>query len=141
MASGPPEASGRPAPARVLVIDDDPALLTTLARILASEGFQVDVAADGADGLARARQQPPAVVLLDLHLPVLDGYAFLEAFRSLPACAEVPVVLMTGSQDTASARRRIQARRVMVLMPKPFDMDTLLATVRGAARAARPQAP
>ena len=137
----PPQAPDAAAPARILVIDDDPALLTTLSRILASEGFGVEVATDGAEGLARARAQPPTVVLLDLHLPVLDGYAFLEAFRSLPACAEVPVVLMTGSQDTASARRRITARRVVVLLAKPFDVDTLLATVRGAARAARPQAP
>ena len=124
-----PQAPDAAAPPRILVIDDDPALLTTLTRILASDGFAVEVAADGTEGLARARAQPPTVVLLDLHLPGLDGYGFLDTFRALPVCAAVPVILMTGSQDTASARRRITAPRVVVLLPKPFEVDTLLASL------------
>ena len=127
------------APRRVLVVDDDPALMTTLVTILVSEGFQVDVASDGTEGLERARAQPPAVVLLDLHMPGMDGYAFLDAFRGMPACAEVPVILMTGSQDTATARRRITAGSVVLLLPKPFDLGTLLAATRGAVRSSQPR--
>jgi DNA-binding response OmpR family regulator len=129
----------RHGPARILVVDDDPALLTSLARMLTSEGFAVDVATDGAEGLTRARARRPTLVLLDLRMPVLDGAAFLAAFRALPAGAAVPVILITGSQDTAAARRRIDPRGVVLLLPKPFELDTLLAAVRGSVRSSPPR--
>lgn len=119
---------------RVLVIDDDPALLTTLARVLASEGFQVDVASDGAAGLARARERRPSAVILDLHMPVMDGYAFLRDFRTIPECPAVPVILMSGSPDLATARQRIGAPDVVQLMPKPLDLELLLATLQRMLR-------
>jgi len=130
-----PQASDRPASSRILVVDDDPALLSTLQTILSGEGFGVEAAYDGAEGLARARDQTPALVLLDLHMPIMDGYAFLNAFRALPACASVPVILMSGSQDPATARRRVGTQGVVLLLRKPFDLGTLLATVRGIMRA------
>ena len=133
------EVTAAAAPARVLIIDDDPALLRTLVTVLVAEGFAVETAADGADGLERARQQCPAVVLLDLHLPVMDGYAFLAAFRATPACAAVPVILMTGSEDPDTARRRIGPEGVVLLLRKPFDLDAMLVAVRGVVHApARP---
>jgi CheY-like chemotaxis protein len=121
----------------VLVIDDEPSLTTTLTRVLSSEGFVVDVANDGAQGLARARQHRPSVVIVDLHMPVMDGYAFLDAFRHVPGCADVPIILATGSRDIALARQRIEGKGVVLLMPKPFDLDTLLTAVEGAVRSHR----
>jgi DNA-binding response OmpR family regulator len=128
-----PEATDAAA-ARILVMDDDPALLTTLTTILASQGFEVDTATDGAEGLAHARERCPALVILDALMPVLDGYAFLDAFRALPACADVPVILMTGTRESGAARQRLATRGVVMQIAKPFDLDTLLAAVRGALR-------
>src|SRR5262245_43754737 len=93
--------------ARVLVIDDEPALPATLARSLASEGFLVGVANDGAEGLALARESRPAVVILDLHMPVLDGFGFLEGFRATAGCADIPVILTTGAQNLPAVRQRL----------------------------------
>src|SRR5919108_2852654 len=121
----PAQATDRPAPARILVIDDDPTLLMTLARILASEGFQVDVATNGAEGLARVRGHVPALVLLDLHMPVLDGYGFLDAFRAMPACATIPVILATAERDRGTARQRTEGQGVVLFMPKPLDLEVL----------------
>jgi len=133
-----PQASERPTSSRILVVDDDQALLNTLETILSGEGFPVEAAEDGAVGLARAREQTPALVLLDLHMPIMNGYAFLDALRAIPACASVPVILMSGSQDPAAARRRVGTQGVVLLLRKPFDLGTLLAAVRGVVRAPEP---
>jgi CheY-like chemotaxis protein len=129
-----------PAPAaRVLVVDDDPALTATLAQVLTSEGYLVDVAQDGAAALERAHEHRPTVVLLDLHMPVLDGHGFLERFRAMPGCADVPVVLMTGHEDTGTVRQRIGPAGVVLLLPKPLDLDDLLVALQGMARLQRRQ--
>jgi CheY-like chemotaxis protein len=125
----------------VLIVDDDPALTATLITILASEGLRVAGATDGADGLVRARAQRPAVILLDLQLPGLDGCGFLEALRAWPAGAAVPVILLLDSQDMAATRRRITLLQAVLLIPKPFDLDLLLAAVRGAVRWDRERGP
>jgi CheY-like chemotaxis protein len=66
-------------------------------------------------------------------MPVLDGFAFLDGFRGLPACADVPAVLMTGVRNVSAARRRIEATGVVLLMPKPLDLDTVLVALRAMA--------
>ena len=124
--------------ASVLVVVDDQALRLTLARILAGEGYAVEAVGDGADGLARARRWPPAVVLLDLSRAALDGYVFLDAFRRLPSCAAVPVMLLAVSADLGAARRTVADPEV-VLVAKPFDLDALLeAIAAGVLRGGRP---
>ena len=125
--------------ASVLVVVDDQALRLTLARILAAEGYAVEAAGDGADGLARARRWPPAVVLLDLSRAALDGYVFLDAFRRLPSCAAVPVMLLAVSADLSAARQRTVTDPAVVLVAKPFDLDALLeAIAAGVLRGGRP---
>ena len=81
-----------------------------------------------------ARAQRPAVVVVDVHLPVLDGYGFLDAFRAMPGCAAVPAIVITGSREVGAARQGLVARGVIMQIAKPFELGTLLAAVRGAAR-------
>ena len=73
---------------RLLVIEDDPALQRTLAAALREEGYAVDVASDGADGLFKAQQNTYDAILLDVMLPTLDGWGVLAALR--PACRTPP---------------------------------------------------
>ncbi len=115
--------------ARVLVIDDEPMLTLTLARVLGDEGFEVHVAYDGAEGLAIARTARPAVIILDLHMPILDGFGFIDAFRDGPDASDVPIILATAAQDVANAQRRVADKGVVLFVAKPFDMDTLLTAV------------
>src|SRR5437763_14044052 len=91
----PSDLGGRSTP--ILVVDDDLALTATFAKVFAAEGFQVMVAENGAEALARVREQIPSAVVVDLNMPVMDGFAFLDGLRETPGCAEIPVILMSGS--------------------------------------------
>jgi CheY-like chemotaxis protein len=133
-----PQLTERPARARVLVIDDDRAVTDTLAQVLASDTVAVEVANDPLEGLTQARRHCPSLIIVDLQMPGMDGYAFIEACRATPECAEVPIFLATGSGDAAAVRCRIDGKGIVLLLPKPFDLDTLTAAVQGAIRSPTP---
>jgi CheY-like chemotaxis protein len=114
---------------RILVVDDDVALTATLAQVLGGSGYIADVAHNGREALQRARAQPPALVLLDVQMPIMDGYQFLDAFRSVAEWSEIPIILETGGGDMIEARRRSAEKGVVVLMPKPLDLETLLTAI------------
>ena len=86
--------------ARILIIEDDEAILKFLRRGLAYEGYQVDTATDGQSGLGLARDNPPDLVVLDLMLPGIDG---MEVCRRLRAGGSVPILILTA-KDTARCR-------------------------------------
>ena len=132
-----PQHTEPSARARVLVVDDDRSVTDTLAQVLASETVAVDVANDPMEGLAQARQRCPSLIIVDLHLPGMDGYAFIEACRATPECAEVPIFLATGSGDAVTARHHLEDKGIVLLLPKPYDLDALTAAVEGAIRSHR----
>jgi CheY-like chemotaxis protein len=113
----------------VLVIDDEPLLTLALAKALADEGFQVVVANDGAEGLARTREHGPSLIILDLNMPIMDGYQFIESCRLTPDGADIPIIVATGANEMARARQRIQASGNVTFVAKPFDLEALLAAV------------
>jgi CheY-like chemotaxis protein len=81
----------------ILVIDDDPAILSTVLDILEFEGYPVATAVNGAEGLRCVEQEPPALVLLDMRMPVLDGWGFARTLRERGII--LPIVVMTAAQD------------------------------------------
>jgi PAS domain S-box-containing protein len=85
---------GRPRP-RVLVIDDDPTVQDIVGRALLRNGFEVEAAADGREGLARAQAKPPDAIVLDVMMPGLDGWAVLTALKGDASTADIPVVMLT----------------------------------------------
>ena len=102
--------------ARILIIEDDEAILKFLRRGLAYEGYQVDTATDGQTGLGLARDNPPDLVVLDLMLPGIDG---LEVCRRLRAGGPVPILILTakdiGQRPRAGpgyGRRRLHGQAV-----------------------------
>jgi DNA-binding response OmpR family regulator len=118
----------------ILLVDDDALLRRSLAFNLEKAGYRVSTAATGEDGLARARLDPPDLVLLDIGLPGMDG---LDALRRLQRQTEVPVIFLT-------ARRR-ELDQVLGLelgaddyVTKPFDIDVLLARIKAVLRRAAP---
>jgi CheY-like chemotaxis protein len=113
----------RPA-SEVLVVDDDEAVLQTIAEALEMEGYLVVTALNGALALERIRQRRPDVVLLDLLMPVLDGWTFLPLCRAEPGCADVPVVVLTVLDP-----RLIGTVQAEAFLGKPFELGELLATV------------
>ena len=118
---------------RVLVADDEPLIRALVAIAFEAEGYDVETAADGAEALAKACQQPPQAIVLDLMMPVMDGRDFLEAWHAQATCRTVPVVAISaGGRQGARDPLAVQA-----FLAKPFDIDRLVATVAELVAAAR----
>jgi two-component system KDP operon response regulator KdpE len=125
---------------RVLVVDDEPALLRTVAIMLRSRGYEVTTAVDGAGGLRAAGEAHPDLVVLDLGLPDLDG---VEVVRRLRAWTPVPVLVLSGRLDSRAKVAALDAG-ADDYVTKPFDVEELLARVRAVTRrraASEPVAP
>ena len=115
----------------VLVVDDDPAIRGLVADALRSEGYTVDLAAHGKEALDAMRARRPATVVLDLMMPVMDGFSFMEACHREQLCNDVPIVVISAVQD---ALKRMDELSVHACMAKPFDLDELIRTVSSYAR-------
>ena len=91
----------------VLVVDADADMRGNTRSVLERDGWGVVEAANGRDALDRVAEGLPRVVLLDLEMPVMDGFAFLQSFRALPGCAAMPGVVLTSEDLTQDDRRRL----------------------------------
>jgi two-component system response regulator MprA len=128
-----PVADAPTASASVLVVDDEPALCQALRMILELEGHHVATATDGVTALVEAARTLPAVVLLDLQMPGMDGFQTQAALQAqLPT---VPIVFMTAKHRVWQAAADHHAAGAL---PKPFDVDLVLDTI---ARFVPPPAP
>lgn len=108
----------------ILVIDDEPEILSTVATILEFEGYEVEQAANGAEGLDCIERNLPSLVLLDMRMPVLNGWDFARILKERGVY--LPIIVMTAAQD---ARRWAQEVGASGYIAKPFDVDDLLTTV------------
>ena len=119
---------------RVLVVDDDPALLRALAIDLRARHFDVETAVDGAGALRHAASQPPDLVVLDLGLPDMDG---VEVVAGLRGWTSVPIVVLSA-RDSQWTKVDVLDAGADDYVTKPFGMDELLARIRAALRRATP---
>jgi two-component system, OmpR family, response regulator len=115
---------------RLLIIEDEPDLLHSLARALREEGFAVDTAAEGDEGLHKALDSDYDVVVLDVMLPVMDGW---EILRQLRQTKRTPVLMLTARDRTHDRVRGLNEGADDYLV-KPFDLAELLARVRALIR-------
>jgi two-component system response regulator AtoC len=113
----------------ILVIDDEPGLRQTVSLILSEEGYDVQTASDGEDGLARALDWRPDIILCDVRMPRLGGLEFLQKYRSEQG--DGLVIMMTAYGGTEQA---IEAMKLGAYdyLPKPFSPDQLILTLRKA---------
>lgn len=122
---------------KVLIIDDD-ADIRSIVQISLSHigGMDVIQAASGIDGVRKAREEHPHVILLDMMMPGMDGVATLAALRSQPATAMTPVIVLTA-QAGAHQIRRLTALGAAGVLVKPFDPRTLSGAVRALVKESR----
>ncbi|MGK2947850.1 MAG: hybrid sensor histidine kinase/response regulator [Acidimicrobiales bacterium] len=116
---------------KVLVVDDDADVSLLCSLHLRQEGFEVVTAADGAEAIRLARQERPAVVVLDFMLPDLDGLSVLERLRADASTAEIPVVMLTARTEKHDQQAAWEAG-VADYLTKPFEAGRLVAAVRAA---------
>lgn len=114
--------------ATILVVDDEVDVLEIVRFRLEQDGHAVLTASDGQMGLSRAIQDHPDLIILDLMMPVMDGFDALERLKKNPALAKIPVLLLTARADYASRARGWEGYAEEYLT-KPFDVDTLARTV------------
>jgi two-component system OmpR family response regulator len=117
---------------RLLLIEDESELARVLRQTLEEEGFQVDWAADGEEGLFKAGEVEYDAILLDLMLPVLDGFEVLSRLRG-PGGRPVPVLVLTARDGVPDRVRGLNLGADDYLV-KPFDLDEMLARVRALIR-------
>ena len=116
----------------ILVVDDDPDARGRLRTVLKRDGWTVAEAANGQEALAAVAIRVPQLILLDLTMPVMDGFTFLHALRERPGCADVPVVVLTARDLNADERRRL-AGADRVLQKGQTDLRTLAGEIRTLA--------
>jgi CheY-like chemotaxis protein len=109
-----------PHQSHVLLVDDEPALREIMADALVAEGYRVTTAGNGAEALDRLAHDRPDLIVLDLMMPVLDGWAFIESYRE-SAHAEVPIVCVSAVMSNPMAER-LRQLGVRVCLTKPFDL-------------------
>lgn len=109
----------------VLIIDDDESIREFVSVALADEGYAVRTATDGAAALEVLRRERPSVILLDMRMPVMDGWQFSREYRRWPG-PHVPIVVVTAARDAAVRAADIHADGFLA---KPFDLDELLTIV------------
>ncbi|WP_273378876.1 response regulator [Symbiobacterium thermophilum] len=117
--------------ALILVADDDPDIARLVAFQLQYNGYEVTLARDGTEALARARETAPDLILLDWMMPGMDGLECLTALKGDPATRGIPVVLMTARAQQADVQAGIAAGAAAYLV-KPFELDHLIRTVKEA---------
>ncbi len=110
----------------VLVVDDDVDVRGMLAQVLQLEGYDVVTAADGREALKRLEERTPALVLLDLMMPRMNGWQFRAEQLKVPALAQVPVVVLSGDGSLEARGLTMPGVR---LLRKPIELQTLLDTV------------
>jgi len=115
---------------RILIVEDEPAIADFIRRGLLQEDFRVEVAYDGKEGLKRAEESPPDLVILDIMLPGIDG---LEVCRRLREFSDVPIIMLTAKDAVPDKVRGLEAGADDYLV-KPFAFDELLARIRALLR-------
>lgn len=114
---------------RLLVVDDESNLLRAVAAILRNEGFEVSTARNGREALILVAQNLPDLIISDVRMPVMDGYALARRLRSAPHSAITPIIFLTAKGETED---RIEGFRAGVdaYLTKPFEPDELLAVIK-----------
>lgn len=123
---------------RILIVDDNPTNRKVCRAVLAGEGCRLEEAADGAQALAAVRAAPPALILMDVQMPVMDGMEAMRQLQSDPATRKIPVVALTAYAMKGD-RERFIAAGFADYLAKPLDIDALLGLVRRYAAGAGPR--
>ena len=114
---------------RVLVIDDDPGIRQVIAYALGDAGYHVDEASDGRAALELVGRQHPDIILLDMKMPGMDGWDFVQRYRARYG-EGVPIIVLTAALDAAQRGADVNAAAYVA---KPFDLDVLVERVSAIA--------
>jgi CheY-like chemotaxis protein len=124
----------------VLVIDDQPFFVTMQQNLLKQQGYRVLAATNGTDGLARAKQFKPDLILLDVEMPGLDGFAVCEKLKQDEELRQIPVIFLTATQDIKLNEKAFKVGAEATVM-KSISGERLINVVRLALDKGKPSTP
>jgi two-component system, chemotaxis family, chemotaxis protein CheY len=110
----------------ILVVEDDESIASAIVEVLSEEGYSVITAANGREALERVARHPPSLILLDMKMPVMDGWAFASTYRAQPG-THAPLIVLTAARDAGERAAEIQAQ---AFLAKPFAIEHLLDLVQ-----------
>lgn len=113
---------------RLLIVDDDPNLLRAVAACLRGEGYEVDTARSGDEALIHIAQRLPDLIVSDIRMPRMDGYALARQLRSNPRTDLIPIIFLTAKDESSERIAGIRAG-VDAYLTKPFEPDELIAVI------------
>jgi DNA-binding response OmpR family regulator len=123
-------------PEKILVVDDEPAIVNSLKGILQRYGYQIITAQNGEECLKQALAEKPDLILLDIMMPKMDGYGFLVSYKELREIADedsplpdIPVIIVSA-RDDATARELVGKENIKDYILKPFDLQDLLTRIK-----------
>ena len=114
---------------KILVVDDDPDLLRALRLRLRANNYEVATACDGYSAVASAQKERPALIILDLGLPVGDGFVVLDRLQNIDALAGVPVIVLSARDPQSNEERALKAGAA-AFFQKPADNEELMNVIR-----------
>lgn len=126
--------------ARIFVLEDEYPVRTVIVEALTDAGYAATGFADGAAALEALAQQQPDMIMLDMRMPRMDGFQFLNKLRAQPACVAIPVIIVSGLGDEllrAIDARAAESLGVVGIFAKPFDVPTLVRYVRASLARSR----
>jgi len=119
--------------ANILIVEDDPDILSSLAEAIREEGFEVETAANGYQALTRLETTQPDLIFLDLMTPLMDGWKFLEVARQRFPEMNAPVVLLSAVHNLTEEAQKLGVR---AFLPKPFDLEDVQRMAHALSRRA-----
>lgn len=125
---------------RILVVDDERDIVEIIREILEGEGYSTLPAYDGQEALGLIGREPVHLVVLDIKMPVIDGFGVIETLRAIPSLAKIPIVVLTATQMIQDIVDRLRKFNVQVCLAKPFEPKELLSAVAKALKGVEPHA-
>lgn len=113
--------------ARVLVVDDDRQLVDFIATILEEVGYDVQTAFNGQDGLNLAKASPPSLILMDLKMPIMDGWTCCRLLKGSQDTTSIPVIVMSADAEKAVVQADL---KIECFLQKPFAIEDLLSSIK-----------
>ena len=120
---------------RILVVDDEPDFCAIVQGNLEKEGYAVEVAYDGVEGLAKVRANPPDAIVLDVMMPEMDGYAVCKELKADPKLKEIPVIMLTAVASHVASTRYSHYDGMSMeaddYLPKPASAEEITSSIKG----------
>lgn len=113
----------------VLYLEDTPDQRDLVTLVLSTAGIDIDTAVDGEEGLRKVQENRPSLILLDLGMPKIDGFEFMERLKAQPETSQIPVIVVSAWTSKNHRERAIEAGATMFIS-KPYDLESLTDTVR-----------